>query len=181
MASKTRERRERKPAAPLDAGALQAVAVRYVERFQTSRARLIRLLEQKLRQRGWEEGGAPPDLDAIADRMVELGYVNDALFAESRARGLSRRGLGQARVRQTLAANGIDGDVQASALEQVDALEAALLFARRKRLGPFGPPPEDRSAEEKQLAAMARAGHPSVLARAIVRARSEDELPNAFD
>lgn len=177
MAPQPRARKERKPAPPLDADALQAIAIRYVERFQTSRARLVRLLNQKIRQRGWEEGAPPPDPEAIADRMVELGYVNDATFADARARGLTRRGMGAGRVKQSLAAYGVDRDVVAQALSEVDDRAAALDFARRKRLGPFGVRGENWPKQRaKQLAAMARAGHGFELARRLVDAQSVDEL-----
>ena len=175
--SSGRARAPRKPAPPLDSETLTAIAVRYVERFQTSRARLLRLLNQKLRQRGWQEGLAPPDPGAIADRLVELGYVNDAAFAEARARGLARRGMGAGRVRQAFAAYGIDRDTGETALEGHDPVSAAIDFARRKRLGPFGPPVTDPKLRNRQMGAMARAGHPQSLARAILAARSEDELP----
>jgi regulatory protein len=175
--SSARAREPRKPPPPLDAETLTAIAVRYVERFQTSRARLLRLLQQKLRQRGWQEGLQPPDLAAIADRLVELGYVNDTTFAEARTRGLTRRGMGAGRVRTSLAAYGIDKDISSAALSGHDPLAAALDFARRKRLGPFGPPITDPKARNRQMGAMARAGHPQSLARAILNARTEDELP----
>lgn len=174
-----RARPTRKPPPPLDSATLTAIAIRYVERFQTSRARLLRLLQQKLRQRGWQEGLPPPDLQAIADRMVELGYVNDAAFAQARTRGLTRRGMGAGRVRASLAAYGIDNDTSSAALEGHDPLVAALDFARRKRLGPFGPPVTDPKLRNHQMGAMARAGHPQALARAILNARTEDELPQA--
>lgn len=177
MPPNSRAARAKKPLPPLDPAALQAIAVRYVERYQASRARLVRLLNQKIRQRGWADGLPAPDVDAIADRMVALGYIDDRAFAESRARSQARRGLGRGRVRQTLSANGIDAELQGEVLSGLDSREAALLFARRKRLGPFGPPPADRRAEARQLAAMARAGHPQALALAIIRARSEDDLP----
>jgi regulatory protein len=172
-----RARMPRKPAPPLDPGALSAIAVRYVERFQTSRARLLRLLRQKLRQRGWEEGLPPPDVEAIADRLVELGYVNDAAFAEAKTRGLARRGMGAGRVRASLSAFGIDRDTSDAMLEGHDDLAAALDFARRKRLGPFGPPITDPRTRNRQMGAMARAGHPQSLARAILNARTEEDLP----
>lgn len=174
-----RTRTPRKPLPPLDPQALTAIAVRYVERFQTTRARLLRLLQQKLRQRGWQEGLPPPDLAAIADRMVALGYVNDAAFAEARTRGLTRRGMGAGRVRSSLAAYGIDRETGDAALEGHDALAAAIDFARRKRLGPFGPPLADPKLRNRQMGAMARAGHPHSIARAILNARTEEELPQA--
>lgn len=177
MAPETRPRKERKPPSPLDPAGLEAIAVRYVERFQTTEARLLRLLRQKIRQRGWEEGLPPPDPEQVAARMVELGYVNDGLFAENRTRGLARRGMGAGRVRQTLAAYGVSQDVASDALAGHDGWTAALDFARRKRLGPFGVRGEDWPKQRaKQLAAMARAGHGFDMARRLVDAESVDDL-----
>ena len=176
MPPHSRAKGPRKPPPPLDSATLDAIAVRYVERFQSSRARLLRLLNQKIRQRGWAEGGPPPDPEATADRMVALGYVNDAAFAEARARGLARRGMGAGRVRASLSAHGIDAETQGAVLEGHDPWGAALDFARRKRLGPFGPVLDDPKLKARQLGAFARAGHPQGLARRILAARSEDEL-----
>jgi regulatory protein len=179
MPPRPRAREPRKPLPPLDPAALDAIAVRYVERFQTTRARLLRLLNQKLRQRGWDEGAPPPDPAAVAERLAALGYIDDAAFAEARARGLARRGMGAGRVRQALAAHGVSADDAAPVLDALDPVAAAIDFARRKRFGPFGPPVTDPKHRNRQLAAMARAGHPQRLATAILRARSEAELPEA--
>jgi regulatory protein len=177
MAPPSRARPPRKPLPPLDPAALDAIAVRYVERFQTTRARLVRLLNQKLRQRGWEDGQPPPDPQAVAERMAALGYIDDAAFAGARARGLQRRGMGPGRVRQSLSAYGVDADDQAAALDGLEPVTAAIDFARRKRLGPFGAPVSDPKLRQRQLAAMARAGHSPRLAAAILRARTEEDLP----
>ncbi len=153
------------------------MAVRYVERFQTTEARLLRFLKQKLRERGWEEGLPAPDLAAIAARMVQLGYVNDEAFAGARTRSLTRRGMGAGRVRAALKAHGVHEALVESALEEVDERAAAVDFARRKRIGPFGMRSEDWPKQRaKQLAAMARAGHGFDLARRVVDAESEDQL-----
>ena len=58
------------------------------------------------------------------------------------------------------------------------AWEAALHFARRRRIGPFAAAEVDRPAREKALAAMLRAGHPLQIARALVAARP-GEVPQA--
>jgi regulatory protein len=176
MRSDRNARGARKPPSPLDQPALEAIALGYLERFQTSRAGLLRLLNQKIRQRGWKEDAAPPDPAAIAERMVALGYVNDAAFAEARVRTLSRRGMGAGRVRAALSAHGIDSGTRSAVLEDHDPWAAAVDFARRRRLGPFGPPLDDPKLKARQLGAFARAGHPQGLARRILSAGSEEEL-----
>jgi regulatory protein len=87
---------ERRPPRPLDAAALDRLALRYVERFATTQGKLADYLRRKVRERGWE--GEPADPAAIAARMAALGYVDDRLYAESKAAALARRGLGARRV-----------------------------------------------------------------------------------
>lgn len=161
--------KSRKPRPPLTAGRLEEMALAYVGRFATSRARLIAYLTRKLRERGWDGEGDPP-LEAVADRFVRLGYIDDRAFAISKARSLSGRGFGQRRVRQALIQAGIgDDDAQpARELAEEEAVSAALRFARRRSIGPFAsdaPEPRDR---ERALAAMIRAGHGFAVAKAIV-------------
>jgi len=170
-------RQERAPPPPLDTAALERLALRYVERFATTRGRLADYLTRKIRERGWD--GAGPEVAALAQRMADLGYVDDRAYAESKAAALARRGLGARRVTMALRHARV-GAADAEALSPdiaARAGDAALVFARRKRIGPFGPPGDDKALRDRQLAAMLRAGHGFDLARRIVNARSEDELP----
>ena len=154
--------RERKELPPLDEAALERLALRYVEKFATSRGKLADYLKRKLRERG----GAG-DAAAIAERMAERGYVDDDAYAEARARGLARKGLGERRVTQDLRQAGIDEDGIALATEDASPVDTALAFARRRRIGPFARDVPDPKTREKQIAALVRAGHPYSLARRI--------------
>lgn len=170
----TRHRDRRRPP-PLDAAGLEAAALRHVERFQTTRARLVRLLQAKLRQRGWA-GADPPDPASLADRLAALGYIDEPAFAAARARGGAARGQGARRIGARLAADGIAAETRDAALAGHDALAAAIRHARRRRLGPFGPPPATPAARERQVASLVRAGHAPGLARRIVAAEDEAAL-----
>lgn len=152
---------------PLDRDSLDRLALRYVERFATTRAKLTAYLDRKIRERGWE--GAAADTGAIAGRMAELGYIDDLAFAEAKARSMARRGLGARRVVQAFHAAGIEADeAEAVAPEIADrALEAALTLARRKRIGPFAATVPDPMLRQKQLAQMVRGGHAFALAKRI--------------
>ncbi len=160
---------------PLDGPALERLALAYVQRFQTSRARLRRHLERKLAARGWAGEEAPP-LEALCERLAGLGLVDDRAFAEARGRAAAARAHGRSRLRLALAADGIDEADSAPALEGLDPLAQAIAFARRRRFGPFGPPGLDRQGRARQVAAMLRAGHPPDLARRIVDARDIEAL-----
>lgn len=158
-----------KPRPPLDAQRLQDLALTYVGRFATSRSKLAAYLARKVKERGWD-GERPADIEALVERIADLGYVDDAAYALSKARSLTARGYGERRVRQALSIAGIDeGDRQeANDLASDEAAAAALRYARRKRIGPYGTGPGDARDRERQLAAMIRAGHGFALARAIV-------------
>jgi regulatory protein len=171
----------RRPVPPLDTAALERLALRYVERFATTRGKLTAYLQRKIRERGWD--GPPADPAALAERMAGLGYVDDRAFAEARAQALARRGLGARRVSQDFRAAGI-AEEDAAELAPViagRAADTALAFARRRRIGPFGDGNPDRAVREKQLAAMLRAGHGFDLARRIVALAPGEALGDCDD
>jgi regulatory protein len=159
----------RRPRPPLNSAKLDELALSYVGRFATSRAKLITYLRRKLRERGWGDDGEPA-LDRLADRLVRLGYVDDRAYALSKARSLTGRGYGERRVRQALGIAGI-GDEEARdarELAEAEAVESALRFARRRSIGPFAAERPDPRRREREMAAMVRAGHGFGLARAII-------------
>ena len=96
----------RKPRPPLDAAKLEELAISYVGRFATSRAKLAAYLNRKLASAGGPGEGEPP-VEALADRLAQLGYVDDRAYALAKARSLSARGYGRGRVRQALTQAGI--------------------------------------------------------------------------
>lgn len=165
--------RSRRQPKPLDRQRLDELALAYVARFATTSARLERYLRRKLRERGWQ-GEVEPDIATIAARYAELGYVDDAAFARARTGSLLRRGYGERRIRQALGEAGVGAEIrEESRPGEAAGRRAALILARKRGFGPFGPEPLDRERREKQLAAMLRAGHPLDSAREMVDAPSE--------
>ncbi|HKX80367.1 MAG TPA: RecX family transcriptional regulator [Novosphingobium sp.] len=145
--------------APLDPARLEELALAYVARFATTRAKLEAYLVRKVRERGWSGAGEPP-AQAIADRFAEAGYVDDAAYARMKTGSLLRRGYGMLRVGQALRAAGVEDEVREElAPAEAETRWAALALARKRRFGPFGGVALDRPMREKQLAAMLRAGH----------------------
>jgi regulatory protein len=153
---------------PFDEAKLQELALRYVGRYATTRAKLRAYLSRKLRERGWNSE-RDPDLEGLAERFVELGYVDDAAYAVSKSRALSFRGYGKRRLIEKLKVAGVGADDSKEALEaaEADAVKAALRYAERRKIGPFSSDAPDRPGREKAIAAMVRAGHGFGLARAI--------------
>ena len=161
-------RPNRPPPPPLDAAALDRLALRYVERFATTRGKLADYLHRKIRERGWDGPAADPV--ALAERMAGLGYVDDRAFAAARVGAMARRGLGARRIDGALRQAGIDDDDRSDLAPDIErnGAAAALAFARRRRIGPWGTGITDRATREKQVAALSRAGHRFDLARRIV-------------
>ncbi|GAA4021953.1 hypothetical protein GCM10022280_23190 [Sphingomonas swuensis] len=174
-----RKRRQRRVPKPLDRVALNDLALHYVARFATSRAKLSTYLKRKLRERGWD-GEGEPDLPALVAKLTEQGFVDDRAFAEAKGASLTRRGFGGRRVRDALSVAGIAEEDRAGALEAAEAAawQSALRFAQRKRIGPYAEEAADRDGRAKALSAMMRAGHGFELARRIVAA-APGELPTS--
>ena len=175
----------RRSPSPLNEQKLSELALRYVGRFATTRAKLRAYLQRKVHERGWE-GALPPDPESLANRFAEQGYIDDAGYALAKSRALTGRGYGTRRVDQALRIAGIEEDdgLAARELARDEAVESALRFAERRRIGPFAAKwlddPRDR---QKAIAAMVRAGHSFSLSNTIVLLRpgapiDREELAN---
>lgn len=149
------------------------MALRYVERYATTRAKLTAYLRRKLKERGWA-GETEPEVAGLVERLAELRYVYDEAFAATRTASLLRRGYGPRRIGAALRAAGVE--TESLGTEAVERWEAALAFAKRKRIGPFAEVQPDRPTREKAFAALMRAGHEMAVARRIVQAQP-GEIP----
>jgi regulatory protein len=165
---------------PLTAASLEAAALRYLERFQTTRARLSRHLALKVRNAGWGEE-APPDISGLVERLHARGYLDEAAFADARVRGMIGKGFGSRRIAARLMADGIDRDQASDRADSADAESQARAFARRKRFGPRMGEALDRATRRRQFAAMLRAGHSADVALRVLEEPcdgSEDPGPD---
>jgi len=171
--------RNRNGGAPLDEAALERAALNYVGRYATTRARLAAYLERKVAGRGWSGSGEPP-VAALVERIAAAGYVDDRAYAAARAAALARRGYGERRVGEALRAAGIGEEdaAAARAATGTPALEAALMLARRRRIGPYAAAEPDRAGRDRAFAMLVRAGHSPDLARRVAHARP-GEIPDA--
>ena len=165
--------RQKRSPRPIDAARLDELALAYVARFAASAAKLESYLKRKLRERGWA-GEGEPDVNELVARLVGAGYIDDAAYARAKAGTMRRRGLGERRVDQALNAAGVAAELREEVRpDESEQRRAALVFAKRRRLGPFGAVDFtglDRASREKQLAAVLRAGHRLDHARAVIQA-----------
>lgn len=136
------------------------------------------MLWRKVDRRGLADGveraTAQAWIERIAERFVALGLLNDETFARARAGSLLRRGKPRRVIQSALKAKGVTADVAADAIAALSEhsgdpdLDAAVAFARRKRLGPYGISGAGDDRRRKELAAFARAGFSYQLARRVL-------------
>lgn len=182
----------RKAAKRVTAAYLDRAALHYLERFASSAANLRRLLLRRVDASARAHGTDPAEgrewIDALIEKYQRQGLLNDAAYAEMKATGLHRRGGSTRAIRQKLMAKGLDGDQVAAALSGLEGAEegeadmnAAIAYARRRRLGGFRPDRGLSAAEalarrDKDVAAMARAGFDLETARRVIDAEDAEAL-----
>jgi regulatory protein len=178
--------RRPKPLAELTEATLREAALTYLARYAATRTGLLRVLDRKIAR--WaaaadaEAQHAAPDLRAAARRvvarLVETGAVSDAAFAQSRGRSLQRAGKSARAIGAHLAARGVSRELATESVpgSPEQELAAAVIHARRRRLGGFRTKPDSPDLHRRELAAMARAGFTqSVASQALRLSRDEAE------
>lgn len=172
---------------------LENVAYYYLERFAASEASLRRVLENRVRRYAQQEPAFAHSEEAsalraaiaqIIERFRAKGILNDAAFAEIKVNALRRQGRSRRAILQKLGAKGIASELTGDALEKnadgadPDDIEyqAALAFARRRKLGSFRKAPvRDANINHKDMAAMARAGFSLDMAKRVLKIDPPEE------
>jgi regulatory protein len=175
----------------LDESALREAGLTYVTRYGGTAAALTRALDRRIRR--WADAllaSEDPDREAIAAEaaalrqtarkvvlsLAALGAVDDAAFAESRARKLRRGGRSRRAVLAHLGGKGVAAELATAAVPEDEAAElaAALAFARRRRVGPFAREAAEDETRDRILAAFGRAGFSGGIARQALDCAPED-------
>lgn len=178
--------------APTQASLYDA-AITYLGRFATTEAGLLRVLERRIDR--WRRAQQDPAeveeqaaaarqaARAVVRRLADLGVVNDAAYAESKARGLIRSGVSRRAAAARLAAKGVGADQARAVLPDEPDVElaAALTLARRRRIGPFRSADADTARRQKEIAILARAGFPQSLARQALAMTAEEAETRIMD
>jgi regulatory protein len=179
--------------------ALREAALAHLARFATTEAGLRRVLGNRIRRWAREaaaEGQEPDSIAAtaatakaqaaaLAARLVQAGAVDDALFAQARARRLQGSGRSARATLAHLAAKGVAAETARAALAHEDMpgeFAAALILCRKRRFGPFAAGEAAPELRRKWLASLARAGFGGEMARralALPRAEAERILAEA--
>ena len=108
--------------------------------------------------------------------------MDDRSFAETRARGLHRRGTSTRGIRADLAAKGVAAGLIDSALAKLadetadPETSAAITYARKRRLGPYRNSAQRAEKRERDMAALGRKGFSYDLVRRIIDAEDLEAI-----
>jgi len=156
-------------------------ALHYLERYAASSAGLRAVLQRSIKrhERRGEEIPAQAGqwIENVISKLQQAGYLNDKAFAETKLVSLRRAGNSTQKIRQKLMLKGVESGLmdEVLAADESNDRQAAIAFARRRRLGPFATTRRDE-LRDKHLAALARAGFALSLARQIINAPDADTL-----
>jgi len=174
---------------PPTAETLREAALRHLARFAATEQGLAQVLDRAVMR--WarkfaSQGGETDQIDsereksraviaAIVSDMRRIGALDDAAFARSRSLSLTRSGRSRRAVAASLTQKGIGAETLGEAMEEAlghrhddeakeRELAAALVLARKRRLGPFSRDEGEMArsdageAHQRALAIFARAG-----------------------
>jgi len=165
---------------------LERAALWYLERYASTSANLRRVLHRKVDRSARAHGTDPAEgrehVEALVMRFERAGLLDDARFAEGRARSLHERGTSPRGIRTRLRAKGVAEETVEAAMaalaEDVEdpAASAAARYARRRRIGVYRLPERRTEHRDRDLASLARNGFDLDTARAVVDAEDEADM-----
>ncbi len=128
---------------------LENKALHYLGRYATTEARLRQVLG-RFAQRKMEDED-PERMIELIDKMVSdcaaKGFVNDKDFAEQKTASLRRQGSSRNQIKNKLYERGVNSEVIKQTIDDHDAahdhdveVQSALIYARKRRLGPYAQP-----------------------------------------
>ncbi len=159
----------------------------YLERFSSSSANFRTVMMQKVKrscmtheEQNYDQCAAW--VDALIEKFINVGLLDDGIYTRSKVNSLRRRGKSTRTIQAYLKSKGLDSSLIDQTLKDFDIehydtpaeaeLEAALIFARKKRLGPFRRDKENDP--QKELGRMARAGFSYDTSRCVLSTKTED-------
>jgi regulatory protein len=177
-----------KPATP---ERLERVALFHLERFASSAENLRRVLMRRVQKSVQIHGTDPAEgaaaVEALVERFLKAGMLDDRVYAEARVSRLHRRGASARKIAASLAEKGIDRELIGTTLDEDDSetghtvrpggdLAAAAALARRRRLGPYRLPEQRADFRQKDLGTLARAGFGRTIAEQVLNAADPKAL-----
>lgn len=180
--------KDRKPPRKVTPASLERSALAYLERFAASaeslRRVLLRKVDRSARHHEIDRDQAAGWIEALIERYLGAGLLDDRAYAEARIASLRRQGRSVRAIAQKLSVKGVDRELIDETLAPTrtanDELTAAARLAQRRRLGPYraGDRAEHR---DRDLAVLGRAGFGYEIARKVIQAESPEALTSLIE
>lgn len=151
-------------------------AVYYLQRYAASSGYLREVMQRKMKR--WQMNGLeiPSEalqwIDEVVEKCINLGFVNDRLYAESKVNELRRAGRSHSYITRALQQKGVSNELLAEFLghDSEAELTAARRHIQRRRLGRDTTP----EGKQKDLARLARAGFSLAVAKQALQSTGDE-------
>ncbi|MCT4575656.1 MAG: recombination regulator RecX [Alphaproteobacteria bacterium] len=151
---------------------LENYALYYLERFSSSSENLRRVIMTKIIRscKFYEDDNIEEKkewLNELIDKLQRIGYLNDEMYTNMKARSLRYSGNSKRKIAYKLRQKGLSEEMINKSIQKADKdlydsdegeLETAIKYAKKKRIGRFRTKEINEKTKEKELSSMARAG-----------------------
>ena len=166
---------------------LNGIAYRYLERYATTEANLFFILKRKVDRIINQQEQNDDDyseienwINEVITECVKHSLVDDRLYAESKLNSYTISGNSIPTIKNKLRSKGVPleiiNEVVDKAIENTPNMNqiSAIKYVKKRRFGPFRIRQSNERTDEKELAAMARAGYSYHEATKILKSSRED-------
>lgn len=183
---------ERRTVRKISAQSLHNIALYYLQRYASSAENLRRMLMRRVLKSAKEHDSDPADGERMVTELIarfrSTGLLDDQRYAETQAISLRRRGTSKRMIAQGLRQKGLSNEDIAAALAQLyvdqgndtdgedSEFITACRLAQRRRLGPFRLAEKRAENQQRDLAALARAGFAYDVAQRVIKHDDCDAL-----
>jgi regulatory protein len=176
------------PPARMTEANLAEAAASYLARYASSSGNLRRVLVRKVKRSaahyGDAEGPLLAGIEAIVRRFLANGAVDDRHYAQNQIQKLRGRGASARKIAERLMLKGVPRETIEETSDGPASvagdLEAALRYARRRRLGPFRAADRDLH-RQRDLAALGRAGFDYTVSATLIDAPDAESAVAALE
>lgn len=160
----------------------------YLQRFAASSGQFREVMLRKVRKSCRHHSDQNFDdcsklLDALIVKFQDSGLLNDESYTRGVVNSLRRQGKSRRAIMVKLKTKGVGNELIDEKLEEFEQnraegdgnaeLTAAVIFARRKKLGPFRKDEPEENTHEKALSVMARAGFSYDIAQNVLKMNAQ--------
>lgn len=180
-------KKDKRPPKKITQSYLHNAGLYYLQRFAASsnhfRSVMLRKVKKScLHHKDQDYDECAAMVDALTAKFIETGLLNDEVYTRGAVTSLRRQGKSKRAILDKMRTKGVQHNLTEKNLKDVDSnntpegmdpeLFAALIFARRKKIGPYSR--DQDTPQEKMLGRMARAGFSYEISQKVLAMSAED-------